>query len=205
MRAGDRKRIALLAQFGNRCQRCGYDRCPQALQFHHVDDSEKRAWSKTGHASKAEVAAHPERFHLLCANCHFELHAAADAAAKLHATCAACGTDFTTELARLADGRGIYCSRKCANVGRRRRASTSGIVERFWKYVEKTPTCWRWTAYTESGTPILNVTTEDGKHTPMSATRLSYALHHGEPPREKQVWRHCGTAGCLNPEHLYLR
>jgi hypothetical protein len=33
----------LVERFGGKCQRCGYDRCMRALQFHHADDSENKA------------------------------------------------------------------------------------------------------------------------------------------------------------------
>jgi hypothetical protein len=35
---------------------------------------EKYVWSKKGTTSMRELAAHPERFELLCANCHIEHH-----------------------------------------------------------------------------------------------------------------------------------
>ncbi len=59
---------------GGKCQRCGYNKCLRALQFHHVDSSSKefgiadkgvtRAWSKVVEELKKCV--------LLCANCHAE-------------------------------------------------------------------------------------------------------------------------------------
>lgn len=68
-------RVRLIAQFGGSCQRCGYEQCRAALHFHHVDSSEKGEWgSKKGSAEITEVAKHPERFELVCANCHFEIH-----------------------------------------------------------------------------------------------------------------------------------
>ncbi len=60
--------------YGGSCQRCGYNKNWAALHFHHVDGSEKYKWSSKGSASIAEVRAHPERFALLCANCHIEEH-----------------------------------------------------------------------------------------------------------------------------------
>lgn len=71
------ERITLRAVFGGVCSKCGYSRCPDALHFHHTDRSEKYEWNYRGHggASIKEIKAHPERFMLLCANCHIELHA----------------------------------------------------------------------------------------------------------------------------------
>jgi hypothetical protein len=73
-------RAEMRAAFGGCCCRCGYDRCIAALHFHHKDSSEKRLWNTTrvtggrGSTSVREVRAHPERFELVCANCHFEIH-----------------------------------------------------------------------------------------------------------------------------------
>jgi 5-methylcytosine-specific restriction endonuclease McrA len=62
---------------GGRCQVCGYDRCIEALEFHHLDPAQKdfgishkgytRSWEKV----KEEV----DKCILLCANCHREFHA----------------------------------------------------------------------------------------------------------------------------------
>jgi len=68
------ERALLRRAFGNKCRRCGYEKCKDALHFHHKDASEKHLWSRHGEASVREIKAHPERFELLCANCHIELH-----------------------------------------------------------------------------------------------------------------------------------
>ena len=62
---------------GGRCQVCGYERCIEALEFHHLDPTRKdfgishkgytRSWEKV----KEEV----DKCILLCANCHREFHA----------------------------------------------------------------------------------------------------------------------------------
>ena len=61
---------------GGSCQLCGYNKCIQALDFHHVNPAEKeanfndnanRSWSIT----RSEIA----KCLLLCANCHREVHA----------------------------------------------------------------------------------------------------------------------------------
>ena len=69
----DRRTVALLA-FGSVCQKCGYFKCLAALHFHHIDPSEKKEWLHSYYRSLLEVEAHPERFLLLCANCHAETH-----------------------------------------------------------------------------------------------------------------------------------
>jgi hypothetical protein len=46
------------------------------LHFHHIDASEKYDWNVKGKggASIREVRKHPERFQLVCACCHIEIH-----------------------------------------------------------------------------------------------------------------------------------
>jgi len=74
-----RKKIRLMAidYLGSKCLFCGYNRCSAALDFHHLDEKEKkfglsqkgitRSWKKT----KEEL----EKCILVCANCHREIHA----------------------------------------------------------------------------------------------------------------------------------
>ena len=74
-----RKKVRQLAidYKGGQCQRCGYNRCIEALEFHHDNSSGKdfsisekgytRSWSKV----KEEL----DKCILLCANCHREIHA----------------------------------------------------------------------------------------------------------------------------------
>ena len=62
---------------GGRCERCGYSKCIEALEFHHANPSGKdfsisdngytRGWSK--------VREELDKCILLCANCHREIHA----------------------------------------------------------------------------------------------------------------------------------
>jgi len=62
---------------GGECQICGYNKCRQALHFHHINPEEKSftignkgssiAWDKL----KKEL----DKCILLCSNCHHEIHA----------------------------------------------------------------------------------------------------------------------------------
>ncbi len=62
---------------GAKCCICGYDKCKNALEFHHLDSSQKdfglsnkgytRSWTKV----KREL----DKCVLVCANCHREIHA----------------------------------------------------------------------------------------------------------------------------------
>ncbi|UCG92864.1 MAG: HNH endonuclease [candidate division WOR-3 bacterium] len=74
-----RKKIRLKAieYKGGKCEICGYKRCPEAMEFHHLNGSKKdfgishkgytRSWEKV----KVEL----DKCIMLCANCHREVHA----------------------------------------------------------------------------------------------------------------------------------
>lgn len=61
---------------GGKCEKCGYDKCIAALEFHHLDPEQKdfsismqgvsRAWEKV----KKEL----DKCILVCSNCHREIH-----------------------------------------------------------------------------------------------------------------------------------
>lgn len=194
---GDRTNV--LALFGSACQECGYARCIGALQFHHVDGVRE---SKSGRVDAREVRAYPERFRLLCANCHFEAHAAIHAANAVFAMCARCGVQFRTQTHRAATGRGVYCSRTCAHAGRLDNAVTVEAIEaRFRKHIQVTPDGhWLWTSSTVRGVPVLMVTKPDGSHAPRSARALSLTFHGIVPPKRNSP--HCGQGLCVRAEHL---
>jgi len=70
------KRAELRLALGGKCAHCGYSRCQAALHFHHINGREDGTIS--GKVDLAEVRDHPERFELLCANCHIETHNCAE-------------------------------------------------------------------------------------------------------------------------------
>ena len=61
---------------GGHCQICGYSRCSEALEFHHLDSSRKEfGISDRGYTrSRKRVAEELDKCYLLCANCHREVH-----------------------------------------------------------------------------------------------------------------------------------
>ncbi|MCC6639414.1 hypothetical protein IT409_02550 [Candidatus Falkowbacteria bacterium] len=73
-----RKKIKLLSleYKGNKCQICGYEKCPQALDFHHLNSNEKLfSIGAKGYTRKWEsVQKELDKCILLCANCHREVH-----------------------------------------------------------------------------------------------------------------------------------
>jgi hypothetical protein len=70
-------REALVREAGGSCILCGYDRYVGALQFHHVDASEKEfGLSSRGLTRSLErLRAEARKCVLLCGNCHAEVEA----------------------------------------------------------------------------------------------------------------------------------
>lgn len=57
------------------CQLCGYNRCIEALEFHHTDPTQKEfTISNKRTASKDKLLNEMKKCMLLCANCHREQH-----------------------------------------------------------------------------------------------------------------------------------
>ncbi len=59
---------------GGKCQKCGYNKCVGALDFHHLDPREKD-FTISGNSGKWEnLKKELDKCVLLCKNCHVELH-----------------------------------------------------------------------------------------------------------------------------------
>lgn len=59
---------------GGKCQRCGYNKCIKALEFHHLDPSKKDFTISNDHFKLTEAVEESKKCILLCSNCHKELH-----------------------------------------------------------------------------------------------------------------------------------
>lgn len=66
-----RTKLKAIEYLGGKCNRCGYDKHPSALEFHHINPSEKeftignvanRAWSV--------IVKELDKCELICSNCH---------------------------------------------------------------------------------------------------------------------------------------
>lgn len=80
------------------------------------------------------------------------------------------------------------------------------VEDRFWEKVNKTDTCWLWTAtMNERGYGQLNVRGEgEAKGRPRRAHVLSWSFINGPVPAGMLVLHHCDVRACVRPEHLYL-
>jgi transposase-like protein len=70
-----RAKLKLVAEAGGRCLLCGYDRCPGALHFHHLDPSLKGFGLASRGLTKsiARLREEASKCVLLCSNCHAEV------------------------------------------------------------------------------------------------------------------------------------
>lgn len=61
---------------GNSCVKCGYNKCAQALHFHHLNPLEKHFHisSQKSYILTDKVKLELDKCILLCANCHAEIH-----------------------------------------------------------------------------------------------------------------------------------
>jgi hypothetical protein len=60
---------------GGRCEKCGYNKCPAAFDFHHLDPNQKDFGIGAGaYKSFERIRAELDKTVLLCSNCHRELH-----------------------------------------------------------------------------------------------------------------------------------
>jgi 5-methylcytosine-specific restriction endonuclease McrA len=68
----------MIDAMGGCCQICGYNRCPEALTFHHINPSEKAhkfGGMRANPKNWLTICEELRKCVLLCANCHHEFHA----------------------------------------------------------------------------------------------------------------------------------
>ena len=71
-----RNKIRLVEYKGGKCERCGYNKCIDALEFHHLDPNEKDFGLSCGDTRSLEkLKAEVDKCIMVCANCHREIHA----------------------------------------------------------------------------------------------------------------------------------
>lgn len=59
---------------GNKCSKCGYNKCKQALTFHHRNPKKKLFGISGSHARSWEhIKQELDKCDLLCMNCHMEI------------------------------------------------------------------------------------------------------------------------------------
>ena len=70
------KRDRAYREIASCCKLCGYNRCQTALEWHHLDPSQKEITpAKVFSRSWEKIVKELSKCVLLCANCHREVHA----------------------------------------------------------------------------------------------------------------------------------
>jgi hypothetical protein len=105
--------------------------------------------------------------------------------------CASCGAEFKVHITRKDTAR--FCSRKCYAESKK-----DNPVARFWPKVQKSDTCWLWTA---AACPLGYGRFGVGGEVVL-AHRFSYELHRGRIPDGLSLDHLCRTPRCVNPDHL---
>lgn len=102
--------------------------------------------------------------------------------------CDGCGRQFVpTGLQR-------FCDHSCYSESLR-----VPIELRFWAKVNKTPSCWLWTAATLRGYGQISLNRK-----PAYAHRLSWEMAYGPIPEGVEVLHKCDVPLCVRPDHLFL-
>lgn len=71
-----RNKIKLVEYKGGKCEKCGYDKCIDALEFHHLNPNEKDFGVSCGDTRSLEkLKSEVDKCIMVCANCHREIHA----------------------------------------------------------------------------------------------------------------------------------
>ena len=76
-KTGERRRALrerAVSYKGGKCQICGYDKCPAAFEFHHIDNVLKNFSISTKMQSWKVIKPELDRCALVCSNCHKEIH-----------------------------------------------------------------------------------------------------------------------------------
>ena len=72
-----KRKLELIELKGGKCEKCGYDKNIAALEFHHINPSEKLFQIDSRHLSNTHIdklKTEVDKCILLCANCHREIH-----------------------------------------------------------------------------------------------------------------------------------
>lgn len=113
---------------GGKCQKCGYDKCYAAFDFHHRNPNEKEfEWNQLRRQSKEIFFRELDKCDLLCANCHREAHVDPELMAVVvarskartenkqpsYSNCSKCGKRYKKKKMKQK-----YCSHECAEMKR---------------------------------------------------------------------------------------
>jgi hypothetical protein len=117
---------------------------------------------------------------------------------RIERACPVCQVVFFTWPSRVRTGRGTFCSKDCFN-----EHQYVPLETRFWRFVNKTDSCWLWTG----GHGAYGLISETGNARTLLAHRVSWEIHSGPIPDGLWVLHDCPSGDnplCVNPAHLWL-
>ncbi len=79
-----KKKLEAIESLGGCCCLCGYDKCPAALEFHHLDPSQKEFSFSSSSRRYTNLEEELSKCILVCANCHREVHYGAESEIRTH-------------------------------------------------------------------------------------------------------------------------
>lgn len=69
-------KLRLIEYKGGKCEICGYNKCIEALEFHHKNPNDKEFGISNGNTVSFEkMKVEADKCMLVCSNCHREIHA----------------------------------------------------------------------------------------------------------------------------------
>ena len=71
-----KRKIKMVDYLGGKCAVCGYNKCIQAMDFHHIEPEYKSFTLSGSHCRKWKIIEEElKKCIVLCSNCHREYHA----------------------------------------------------------------------------------------------------------------------------------
>jgi hypothetical protein len=67
-------KLKLIEYKGGKCINCNYNKCSDALEFHHLDPNEKDFNISSKSLSFEKLKKEADKCILVCSNCHKEIH-----------------------------------------------------------------------------------------------------------------------------------
>jgi hypothetical protein len=142
-----RRKREVVDAFGSKCSVCGYDKCLDAMHFHHTDplikENNPTKIINQWNTKRSIEQLQKEKVVLLCANCHAEAHSEEydyqlDKLLNpiIETECKSCHTLFH-QIDSPTKRKQKYCSDECAKVGIRKvkdRPSKEELIELLEKF-----------------------------------------------------------------------
>lgn len=110
-----------------------------------------------------------------------------------YAECPICKQVFIAQPHRLRNATAVYCTKACADA-----ALSIPLADRFWKYVNKTESCWLWTGrdVTKAGYGRIRLGGAHGGR--IGVHRAAWGFAAGSPaPPDMQVGHTCDVTNCV--------